>query len=529
MKNSDFLKRNPIYNATYEQMIAFQNAYLGGMTFKQMVRKKRPSEDSILHLDLIQNTVAQPICRYIVDSINDVLFEPGVKREIRFANSAGRAINQDTIGWSELFQLDADLNNRTLNGFMETVGDLSSIFGHCWVFVDMPKQNQGNLGRPYVCAISPLDVWDWEFEYYGGKPIVKYIKVKEREEDDCMYFKCYYLGDETTPSHWKSYEIKKNSPDQEAELEDEGFFPEGMGIPGFIAYGRRDPRIIDIGISDIDSATEAQREHYKLECEAYQSIQFAKTIIRADKGVTVPAHAGAIVRATQGQIETIAVDTGDVDKIVMKQRDILEQIEALTGLGGLRNSRNQVQSGVSIIEERKTLHRLAKSKARLMEVTEETLWTYAARFMDMRWAGEVVYNTDYEAHDTNYRLALMAKAKELVPDNEFINGLILQEVISMLAPQEEVYQYQQAVVPSMGTEMQKLMKQQENEILTRDIGSQIPYEEPEMEDENEMEMGDDYEDSSELSGIGTNINNVGRSFYTQDAIAAQITGISTGR
>jgi len=79
----------------------------------------------------------------------------------------------------------------------------------------------------------------------------------------------------------------------------------------------------------------------------------------------------------------------------------------------------------------------------------------------------------------------------------------------------------------MGTEMQKLMKQQENEILTRDIGSQIPYEEPEMEDDMETEDGS--YGASELSGIGTNINNVGRSFYTQDAIAAQITGINTGR
>ena len=66
-----------------------------------------------------------------------------------------------------------------------------------------------------------------------------------------------------------------------------------------------------------------------------------------------------------------------------------------------------------MVEERKQLHRMAKAKARLMEVTEEMIFTFAARFMNMRWAGEVNYNTDYEAHDTNYRMALIKTAKSL--------------------------------------------------------------------------------------------------------------------
>lgn len=533
------MKKNPIYAATYETMLQYQIAYLGGYVFKSYVRKKRPSEDSAIHQDLIANTVAQPLCRYIVDTINDVLFEPGVKRIIRFATPDGRKIDSENMEWSELFQLDADLNNRTLTGFMEMVGDLTGIYGHCWVAVDMPTMEQGNLGRPYVCAINPMDVWDWEFETYGGKPILKYVKIKERETDDCYYFKCYHLGSQTEPTMWKSYEVKKAMPNQEPELEGMGTFPPGMGIPVFIAYGRRDPRIIDVGISDIDAASEAMREVYKLECEAYQSIQFAKTIIRADNGVKVPAHAGAIVRATQGQVETISVDTGDVEKIIRKQQDILENIEALTGLGGLRSSKNQVQSGISIIEERKQLHRIAKAKAREMEVCEEQIWTYAARFMDMRWAGEVIYGTDYEQHDTNYRMAVMEKAKTLVPDNEFVNGLIIKEVVGLLAPPEEVQEYLDAVLPTLGESMQQLQREQDQEVYTRDIGSQIPVD-PEYKfiDGEYVKVSDDSEEStdSEESDYESNdmggssiIQYTGQSYTTQDAIAVQLNGNNTGR
>jgi hypothetical protein len=542
MKATELLHKNPIYNATYEQMIALQLSYLGGYQFKQYVRKKRPSEDSNLWQDLIANTVAQPVCRYIVETINDVLFEPGVKRNVTFATPQGAYINPDNTEWAELFLLDADLSNRSLDAFMENVGDLTSIYGHCWVAVDMPQEGEGNLGRPYVVSINPLDVWDWKWEFFGGKPMVKYVKIKEAEDKDNWYIKCYHLGTEDYPSYWKSYKIGKDIAKNDVEEIGKGTYPPGMALPIFIAYGRRDPRTIDVGVSDIDSAADAQREHYKLECEAYTSIQFAKTIIRADQGVKIPVHAGAIVRASQGQVEAIAVDLQDIDKIIAKQQNILEQIEALTGLGGLRNTKNQIASGVAIIEERKQLHRLAKSKARLMEITEEMIFTFAARFMNMRWAGEVHYNTDYEAHDTNYRIAVMAKAKELVPTNSIIDSLIIKEVIGMLAPSENISQYEQLYIDTIeDPQVKALMTKNNQQVLSRDLGNQIPTPEQfgeteeiegddiagEGPDGDDGEYGDDYGDYN--SGVGTPITMTGQSYYTDQAIVAQLVGTNTGR
>lgn len=549
MKIKDLMKKNPLYEAVYQQMLGYQYAYLGGYTFKQYVRKKRPTEDSALWIDLIHNTVAQPISRYIVDTINDVLFEPGVKRNLQFATPEGVNIDPTNTEWADLFCLDTDLQNRNMTGFMEQIGDLTSIFGHCWVAVDMPSSNQGNLGRPYCVAISPLNVWDWEWEYYNGRAMVKYVKIMEHEDNECYYIKCYHLGDESMPSYWRSYEVPKQTVnssllESDAELEGEGYYPPGMSVPVFIAYGRRDPRTIDLGISDIDAASDAQREHYKLECEAYTSIQFAKTIIRAEKGIAVPAQAGAIVRATEGQVEAIPISTTDVDTVMKKQLDILEQIEALTGLGGLRTTKNQVQSGISIIEERKMLHKTAKAKARLMEVCEEMIFTYAARFMNMRWAGEVIYNTDYEATDTNYRLALVKEAKTLVQNNPMVDAMITKEIIGMLAPDNAIPEYEQAYINTLpDTELKTLMTEQNKVLMTRDLGSQIPVEtELEREDEeNEEEMEDD--DSSEyeengygnsdnaslIGGPGTPVVDQGVALYPQQAVAVQLVGMNTGR
>ncbi len=533
MRVKDLLNKNSLYQSIYRQMMNYESAYLGGLAFKQATRRKRPSEDSTLYIDLIGNTVAQPICRYIVDTINDVLFEPGIKRNIMFCTEAGAKISPEATEWSDLFLKDADCRNRSLNGFMEQVGDLTSIFGHCWVAVDMPQQKDGNLGRPYVASISPLDVWDWDFEYYGGRPMVSYVKIKESEDNDCYTIKCYYLGDASTPSYWQAYEIEKNESgsklEEDAKLTGEGYFPPGMCLPLFIAYGRKDPRIMDLGVSDIDSASDAMREYYKLECEKYSSLQMAHTLIRADKGIAIPVHAGAIVRATTGQVEAIKVDTGDVTSILAAQQDILEQIEALTGLGGLRNSKNSVQSGVAIVAERKQLHRVAKSKARLMEITEGMIWTFVSRFMGIRWAGQINYNTDYEAHDTAYRMALMNSAKTLAPLNPMVDAMIVKEMISMLAPDESAQEYQDAFIATIqDPAIRILMTEEENEVSSGDIGTEIPIGSDAKENiEEGTESGGD--NASLLGGAGTPVINTGMSLYPAQAVAVQLAGINVGR
>ena len=178
-----------------------------------------------------------------------------------------------------------------------------------------------------------------------------------------------------------------------------------------------------------------------------------------------------------------------------------------------------------------------------MEVTEEMIFTFAARFMNMRWAGEVIYNTDYEAHDTNYRMAVMTKAKELVPGNSIIENLIAKEVIAMLAPADSIEEYEQAFIDSIQDPAVKTLMTQENQkVLTRDLGTEIPGHEMYEEDEEEVENGDDtVENDMEdgysgdgtsdtvLGGPGTPIVPVGPSYYPQQAVAVQLVGINSGR
>jgi hypothetical protein len=170
-----------------------------------------------------------------------------------------------------------------------------------------------------------------------------------------------------------------------------------------------------------------------------------------------------------------------------------------------------------------------------MEVTEELIYTFAARFMNVRWAGEVNYNTDYEAHDTNYRMAIIKSAKELVGDNPMIQALITKEIIGMLAPDTAIPEYETAYINTIpDIDLRTLMTEQNDEVLSRDLQpSMIP--EHEMygendtgENESEGNMGNDG-NASLLGGPGTPVTNVGMTYYTAQVAPVMLQGMNTGR
>lgn len=501
MKISNLLKRNSVYAAIQPTMLHYQNSYLGGLVFKASVRQKRPSEDAKLYQDTLQNTAALPIARYIVEQLNQTVFSQEIDRELEFVSPDGMELEEDSQEyWTELFCYDADLQNRSLHAFMELVGELSSIFGHCWVAVDMDNDVNNSAARPYTVAISPLSVLDWQFALVNGKSIPAYVKILEYEDNEVYRFKCYYLGTTTKPSYWESYLVnKRDNIEGNIEPYERGTYPPGMALPLFIAYTRRDPRFNDLGISDIDSASDVQREVYKMECEAYGSIQFARTLIRAEPNIAIPALSGGVVRAAEGQVEVLPIDTQDVPNIISKQTDLIDNLETLSGYGGLRKHRNEPQSGISIIEERKGLHRMAASKARELETVEEMIWTFAARFMGVRWAGEVVYGTNYEQSDTKLKIAKLQLANQLSGSNPVIRQLIDENVLELLVEPEDYEEYKNKMrsLPIVTPDGTTTTLQEEDseeddnmmEVETRDLGDQTPKKAVPLKDENDTSVG----------------------------------------
>jgi hypothetical protein len=132
-------------------------------------------------------------------------------------------------------------------------------------------------------------------------------------------------------------------------------------------------------------------------------------------------------------------------------------------------------------------------------------------------------------------MALMKEAKALMPTNAIIDGLIAKEIIGMLAPPEAIPQYEQAYIDTITDPQVKTLMTTDNEqVLSRDLGSQIPTREefgerPVPAEGDEAGADGGYTSFNGNGGPGTPIQDTGQSYYTQQAVAVQLTGINSGR
>ena len=464
MLNKDLMAVSPLYTATVGTMRGYLDAYLSGDDFKRSTRQKRGSEDSKLYEDIIRNTTAQPLARHVVDRIVETVFETGVTRSPEFVGTS------DIPEWFEMFLMDVDYHNTSIDAFMEQVCTTVGIFGYGYVFVDRPVGVDIET-RPYCTIVSPLNVDDWAYESINGRSYLKYIKVIEATHPGSVQYVVYRI--EGNVSMWSRWICNTSKPDEPATLLGEGVFPPGMNIPGFIVRGRVDPRTTEIGVSDIDSVADAMREHYALECEAYVSIIFGKSILRVSPGIkNVPAFAGGIIRGNVDDVEAIIMDLGDVAAIRAQQEYIVKTATELVGMGGLRASKTAVESGVSIIEGRRALHNVAKAKARILESCEQMIYTYAALYMGTHYIGDVRYSKDYSKVDTTYRIALMEKAKMLSGDDPGVSAMINEEVRKLLAVEEDedtIVNDEAATIPA-GIEFTTHTRYGQTDAMVTDVG-----------------------------------------------------------
>jgi hypothetical protein len=215
----------------------------------------------------------------------------------------------------------------------------------------------------------------------------------------------------------------------------------GVPIPAVQIIARRDQRRSYLGVSDITEAHDVQREMLKLEAEAYDSIRFSKPMIRAAAGIRVPSGGGGIIRGDKDSVEVFQIPTQDISEIRAQQESLITRLDGFLGRGGLRTTKMQPTSGISIVEERRALHRKAAQRARQLESAEELILTLVACQMGLRWVGEVEYVTDYEDKDLQFRMALLQTAQTLGGGDPTIQQIINTEVIKMIAPPDEVSKY----------------------------------------------------------------------------------------
>jgi len=424
------------------QMQSYRNGYEGGPAFKNMTLIKRPSEDAALFRDKLNNVAVIPVCKAVVDEIVDVIYEEDPVRSPAFLNRANNA-DVGIPDWYLDMVKDADLNGNSLTALMEQACAMAGIEGWSWMFVDLPKEARKN-NRPYLSTCSAEHVIDWQIWTEYGRDYLEYMKVIEYQDADCTIYKLWYAGDSKNPTYCERYILKEQERVNDSNMiepVESYILPMGLPIPAIQILARQDQRRSDLGVSDLTEAVDVQRELFKLECEAYDSIRFAKPIIRAAAGLRIPAGGGGVVRGDKDQMEVFEIPVMDVAQIRAQQESLIQRLDGFMGRGSLRTYAAQTQSGIAIIEERRALHRKAAQRARRMEAAEKDILTLAAVYMGQRWVGDIEYNTDYEDKDLQFRMALLNQAQQLAGANPIVQDLITREIIKLITPPDETAQY----------------------------------------------------------------------------------------
>lgn len=412
---NDLIKPSPLMQAILPQLSNMRIAYEGGTAFKRLVLTKKASESPVLYQDKLLNVSNLPICKSMIGELNDIIFDEDPTRTLAFLNGIDQPIA--TPLWFEDFLENSDMQDNEFTDVMEKVASMAAVEGWCWIVCDLPE-NPNPKNRPYLTVIPAQHVVDWKVYEEDGIVTLTYVKIMEYKDNDLMRYKIWSRGQPAmiddegnslpeTPTTAIAYEIPcVAGVPSVATVEpcDYFEFPSTYPIPIIQAMPNKDTQNNMIGISDLTDIADLQREWLRLESEAYDSIRFSKPIIRVTGATKVPAGGGGIVRGEKDSVEVFAIPVMDVQQIREQQNGLITQFDGFTGRAGTRNVAETIQSGVSIVEERKALHKKAQTRARTLEKVEQAILNMVCYMMNVQWVGDIEYNSDYESRDTQYKL-----------------------------------------------------------------------------------------------------------------------------
>lgn len=155
-----FERRHPYYVKTLPIWKRATNAYKGGRTYVRKTLTQHPSETPEEFKYRQEHSYNINLIKYSAQKFGDYIFSKAPRR----------------VSAEESIVRDFDRMGKSANTVMREIFDYYTIYGLSWVFVDMPvllgdsidlrSKAEGKI-RPYVNAVAPMDVPDWDFDETG--------------------------------------------------------------------------------------------------------------------------------------------------------------------------------------------------------------------------------------------------------------------------------------------------------------------------------------------------------------------------
>jgi len=414
----------------------YYNSYAGGDWYRDSAYLTRYQlETAVEYNQRLQNTPLDNHCQSVIATYTSFLFREGPERELE--NFSGNPAVED-------FLKDADLEGRDLNAFMKQVSIWASVFGSCWIL--MSKGNAGavtaqqelELGiRPYVNLMTPLVVsdWRWQRQPNGAYELV-YFKYIEEVIDKI-----------STVKEWTKDVIRTVVLDDNAkQVRSITTEVNQLGkIPAILVYNQRSIAR-DLGVSDLQDISDIQRQIYNLTSENEQAIRLeGHPTLVVPPTAQLGSGAGALIQLQEGMDPglkpyLLTTDGSSVDSIHKSIDKLVEAIDRISFTGGVRATRTQTQSGVSLEVEFSLLNAKLAEKADQLELAEEQLWQLFGLYQQLSWEGKIKYPDSFNIRDEQREFQQLVLAKQAATD-PIVLRVIDEQVLEMLDEEAEMLAY----------------------------------------------------------------------------------------
>ena len=417
----------------------FLRSYLGGDSYRDgnyLVRYLNESdEDYKRRLDL---TPVDNHCANIVHIYSSFLWKNLPVRN--FNNMENDPILKPLLK-------DCDLDGQSLNAFMRDIQIWSSVYGHCWVIVDKPKSNAGTRAeelaqeiRPYFNLYTPENVFDWKWERLeSGHHVLTYLKLRESvvridRTDEKVYFR------EWTEDTIKLVEVHGKNERVIEEMDN----PIGVIPAVYVPAARTVTR--GIGKSDIADISIMQKAIYNELSEIEQLIRISNhpTLVKTFD-TDASAGAGGIVHMPDeldGSLKPYMLQPSgaNLQAVMDSIHKKTESINRMAHLGAVRGTEAVSASGIALQTEFQLLNAKLSEKADLLELAEEQLWRFVAKWQGKDPDVEIDYPDSFDVRDYPNELEFLQKARASGLQSATFNKGVDKLIADLILDDDELQQ-----------------------------------------------------------------------------------------
>ena len=445
MLTTDQIKQtHPSYQQIVDQANYHYKSYVGGELYKSgNYLTHYIGEDNGPGNQYVKRINSTPLDNHVqttIDIYRSFLFRTLPKREL------GLLINNPLV---EEWMKDTDQEGQNLDNFLKNANDLAMVHGSTWILVDKPayqvetEAEAIQLGiRAYAAMYTPQNVLDWYYERnIAGKMVLKYIKVKESENDEFINFTC-----------WHEDSVEKYKVSKDAETGDYGSIVEHiehanpLGYIPFVFHSPLKSPVKGVGFSLISDVADQQRFIYNCTSEVVEHLKISShpTLVKPTSTDAV-AGAGSILNLDED------VDPGlkpyllqptlsTTDSILKSIEKSVQAIQRMTHTSAIQATTGSPMSGVALQTERQLLNaKLADIAASLRE-SELLMW---AIFLDWQLLTQpedfsIEYPDTFDMRDEHLELDLLMKARSSGVDSPLYQAEISRQVVALTVDDAEV-------------------------------------------------------------------------------------------